>query len=126
MIIGRAQGRWVRMPTVCELPSAHRRMGLLVAAVRPGLLGRGQVPVDTLARATPNAVAIWVRLSPFARRTWAAASLSASITVGRPPPRPYARAAANPAKVRSYRMSRSSSANAAIIVKKNFPSPDGL
>jgi len=41
-------------------------------------------------------------------------------------PRPWARAAATPASIRSCRMSRSSSANAAIIVKKNLPSPVGL
>src|SRR5664279_2556565 len=34
------------------------------------------------------ALAIFVGLSPRARRAWAAASLSASMTVGRPPVRP--------------------------------------
>jgi len=51
--------------------------------------------------------------------------LSASITVGLPPTLPCALAAASPAMVRSWLMSRSSSLNAAIIVKKNFPSPAG-
>jgi len=107
-----------------DCPSPHRRCtGLLVAtALGRGLLGRGQVPVDTRP-GHPQRCRDWVGLSPFARRARAAASLSASITVGRPPTRPRARAAANPANVRSCRMSRSSSANAAIIVKKNFPSP---
>jgi hypothetical protein len=35
-------------------------------------------------------------------------------------------AASSPARVRSRMMSRSSSANAAIMVKKNFPSPVGV
>src|SRR5271165_4121540 len=51
----------------------------------------------TDARLTPSARAIAVGLSPRARRAFAAASLSASITVGRPPLRPWAFAAARPA-----------------------------
>jgi hypothetical protein len=42
----------------------------------------------TDARLTPSALAIAVGLSPRSRRALAAASLSASITVGRPPLRP--------------------------------------
>jgi len=42
----------------------------------------------TEARLTPRALAISIGLSPRARRALAAASLSASITVGRPPWRP--------------------------------------
>lgn len=78
------------------------------------------------ARETPKALANWVGLSPLACLAWAAARVSASMTVGRPPVRPWARAAARPAMVRSRIMSRSSSANAAILTKKNFPSPVGL
>ena len=78
------------------------------------------------ARETPRALAIRVGLSPLARLVWAAARISGLMTVGRPPVRPWARAAARPAMVRSRIMSRSSSANAAIMMKKNFPSPVGL
>src|SRR5664279_3279003 len=68
---------------------------------------------EIVARDTPRALAIWVALSPRARRAVAAARLSGSMTVGRPPTRPWARAAASPAMVRWWIMSRSSSANAA-------------
>jgi hypothetical protein len=53
------------------------------------------------------------------------ASLPSSITVGLPPLRPWAFAATRPAMVRSWMMSRSSSAKAAIMVKKNLPAPVG-
>jgi hypothetical protein len=79
-----------------------------------------------LAREIPTALAIFVGLSPRARMAWAAASLSASMTVGRPPVRPWRRAASKPAMVRWWMPSRSSSANAAITVKMNFPSPVGV
>src|SRR5208282_6169926 len=80
----------------------------------------GQVPVDRGA-ADAEGPGDLAGLSPRARRALAAASLSASITVGRPPVRPWAFAAARPAMVRSWVMSRSSSAKAAIMVKKNLP-----
>lgn len=47
------------------------------------------------ARETPRALAIWVGLSPLARLARAAARVSAFMTVGRPPVRPCARAAAD-------------------------------
>ena len=53
----------------------------------------------------------------------AAASLSVSMTLGQLPTRPWARAAASPAIVRWWIMARSGSANAAMTVKKNLPSP---
>lgn len=56
---------------------------------------RYDVPVlyRSVARETPSALAIAVTLSPFERRTQATASLSASITAGRPPVRRRAVAA---------------------------------
>jgi len=54
------------------------------------------------------------------------ANVSAPITMGHLPARPWARAAASPAMVRSSRMSHATLANVAIIVKKKMLSPTGL
>jgi ketosteroid isomerase-like protein len=53
-------------------------------------------------------LAISVALSPRSRRARAAASLSAPMTAGRPPLRPWAFAATRPAMVRSWRLSQMS------------------
>jgi hypothetical protein len=77
-------------------PSSQPRAALSVSQRSPAP-GAG-TPMPGL---TPSALAIWVGLSPRLRRALAAASLSGSMIVGRPPVRPWARAAARAAMVRS-------------------------
>ena len=57
-------------------------------ALRAGLTRSQRPGAGIETRLTPRALAIVAGLSPRARRALAAASLSASITVGRPPVRP--------------------------------------
>lgn len=73
----------------------------------------------------PRALAIWVWLSPLALLAWAAARVWASMTVGQPPARPWGRAAAKPAMVRSRIRSRSSSANTYRLITRIAAAPAG-
>jgi hypothetical protein len=74
------------------------------------------------AQLTPSMAAIAVTVwAPEAYSCRAAASLAGVMTLGRPPMRPRARAAASPAVVRSRTRSRSNSARAANTWKTSLP-----
>lgn len=88
--------------------------GATLKGWRPKMLARSDDTREFIRRL----LVAFVRLA-------ASSSSTRYITVGRPPRRPCAGAAARPAMVRSWMMWRSSSAKAAIMVKKNLPSPVG-
>ena len=79
-------------------------------------------PPRRAPRPRPGHPAMSGAVMPFSRSWWRALAASASSTLrGRPPLRPLAAAAASPARVRSIMVSRSSWANAAMMVSMAVP-----